>query len=1438
MSRIGKCLLLTFGFLLGFTASATEVKAATLVKEPSGYYFERQMPNGTRHLSSTWYFYTMDGEIAYCIEPDIHEGVSYPQASWEDTGLSDEIKERMLLIGYYGYTYPNHQTLKYRAATQALLWETAMGSGAEAHFNTQLWSRGANLDISAERAEIENLIANHYTRPSFNGKVYTGQVGKPIELVDTNGVLSNYDVSVSGADYSVNGNTLSITPTSQGTINISLAKQMPYRSSYKIFAGDGIQNMLVPGTVDPVIAGVRVNSIYSSLEITKKDVETITAQGQATLGGAVYGVYEKNTGHLVTTITTDSNGYGKSDAVLSFTDYYVQEISPSNGYNLDTTRYDVTINSETVSISVNETIIKGNIEIYKSDAESDNVQGQATLDGTEYTIYDKNGNFIEVLTTNSNGYAKSSSLIYGDYYLKETKAPTGYNLDTTRYDFKISENNKTITLNLKDNVIKGRIVINKIDSENNSCTPQGQATLSGAIFIIKDSNNNIVDRISTNENCVATSKELPYGNYKIEEQSPSEGYYLNNNKFNVFINDNTDYSVTVKEEVVKNYISILKQYNYVNGNTTFLNAEKNITFEIYYPNGAKYGEVTTDQNGYASIVIPYGIWKFHQVNTNTGYEKIYDFYVTVNYDSELEHYYNILNNKLSSYIQVFKQDKETGKTIAIEDVTFKILNMDTNQFVSQYVSGNVYSEFKTDKDGKFTTYLKLEAGHYKLIEKTNPKGYLLNSDGLEFTIGENSNYIYTTYGAIITLIYEDTPIKGQIEIYKNGEEIVYENNSFYYKKVDLQGVEFSIFAEDDIKSADNNYVYYHKGDLIQVLTTNHNGYAISNKMPLGKYKIVETKTLDSYVLDTTEHIVTLTEIDNKTEIVFGTVKMDNHLKKGNLELTKVDEETEETISNAEIKISTTDGYIVYIGKTDENGKINITNLKLGKYVIEEINAPYGFLLNTEKKYFEIKENNELIKVSIKNKRVEGEITIEKYGEVPSITDNKMTFKLNLLSEVKYGLYAKEDISFNNITRYKKGDLVATSYTDKNGKITFDKLYLGKYFIKELETKDNLILDEKEYDFSLNYKDQFTSIIKSNMHIKNYLKTINIDFSKIDKEDNFGIENTIIELYTENDELIFTGKTDKNGKIDFVIINSDKKELINKLPVGKYYILEKEAEYGYLLNEDKLWFEVTPEDTSKTINMKNERILGTIHIHKDGERVSITDICNDPSNCFVYETKENLEGIKFGVFAREDIILNHIVRYTKDELVVSGFTNEFGNLEFDNLYLGKYYVKELETKTNMILDVNEYDIELKYVDSKTNDISEELHVKNYLIKGNVLFAKYDENGNPLEGVTINLYNAEDTLIGSFVTDENGLVLIKNLEFNDYYITEFATIDGYKLSDERIDFSITDNYIEINLSMVNEKLPQTDLEDNAKEFGILCITFGCIIAVIAISRKRRN
>ena len=430
--------------------------------------------------------------------------------------------------------------------------------------------------------------------------------------------------------------------------------------------------------------------------------------------------------------------------------------------------------------------------------------------------------------------------------------------------------------------------------------------------------------------------------------------------------------------------------------------------------------------------------------------------------NELEQYYNILNNKLSAYLQVFKIDSETRKTIELADTTFKILNVDTNKYVSQYVGGKVYSEFKTDENGKFITYLKLEAGNYKLIEISSPKSYLINTEGLPFTIGDNTHYNYTTYGAFITVYFKDTPIKGQLEINKEGEKFTINNGSFSYENVALENVVFNIYADEDIKTADGKHLYYNKGDLVDTITTDKNGYAISKKLPLGKYFYVEVKTNGNYILDTKEYRFELTEKDNKTPVVYKSFSILNKYEKGELEFTKTDLINGEAIANTKIEIYTENDELVYSGITDEEGKIVITDLPVNtKFYIIESEPATGYVITEEKVYFTITSDGEIIKAEMKNKPITS--TLE---------------------------FTKSDIS-----------------TDET------------------------------------------------------------------------LPNTLIEIYNDKDELIFSGRTDENGKI-----------IIEELEYGKYYILEKEAPEGYQLNSNKMYFEIKEDGEIVKSNMTDELII--------------------------------------------------------------------------------------------------------------------------------------------------------------------------------------------------------------------------------------------------------
>lgn len=1110
-----KLLILTIIGLIGIVSLSPIVKAQEYEGKikatdyiPGPYYYMHAQGSHILWEQSQFIVRTTDGQRVYCVQPfaKIKDDATYEVTAEDIEGVLNISKEQwqeISKIAYYGWGYTdsthNHNADKWYAATQMLIWQK-VAPDIESYFTKTLKGTRDDSILRNEMNEIMDLVNKHTIKPSFNNFPSQMIMGNSITLVDSNGVLGNYDIAnINGANIVKNGNNITITPNKVGNISFSLQKLgNRYGEPIELYYAITAQDVIHKGNIDPININYNINVLGGKVAINKVDSKTLNnkAQGQASLEGAVYGVYKED-GTLLTKITTDSNGYAKSDYLPVMGRVYLQEIKASKGYKLDNNKYYVELTNDNLepTIQVKEDVIEGTIKVFKQDSETKacKAQGGATLVGAKYGVYDPSGTLVDTLIIGNDCSATSKKLPYSKYTVKEIESSEGYYLDNTTYSVDINEE-KELNVTSKEQVIKGKIKITKQDSETKSCKAQGQATLVGAEYGIYDKEGKLLDTLIIGNDCTATSKELPYyPNYKVKEIKSSVGYQLDKNIYTVNINSSQTINVTSKEDVIKNYISILKQYDYVDGTTQFLNAEKGISFEIYYPDGKLYDTITTDKNGYATIEIPYGVWKFHQVNSTTGFEKIYDFYITVDENSNKEQYYNILNNSISAYFQVFKIDSETNKVVALANTTFKIYNIDKKQYVSQYVGGKVYSEFKTDDEGKFITYLKLESGNYRLIETGSPKGYLINEEGCLFTIGDNTYFNYTTYGAFITVSYKNTPIKGQIEINKKGEYPKVENGKIDYIKIDLKDVEFNIYAKEDIKSSDGNYLYYNKGDLVDTIKTDSNGYAISKKLPLGKYIVVEIKTNDKYILDSKEYDVELNEIDNKTEIVYETLNILNKYYKGELEFTKTDLTSGKVIPNTKIEIYTEDDELVYEGITDENGKVTIKELFVGRFYIIEKEAATGYRLSEEKVYFEIKDNGEIVKATMTNEK-------------------------------------------------KKGTL---------------------------------------------------------------------EFTKTDFSTSEPLPNTKIEIYTENDELVYEGITDENGMI-----------IISELEYGRYYILEKEAPEGYILNTEKMYFEILEDGEVVKATMTNEKVE--------------IEIPNTESNEYIIPICTILIGIATGIVIYEKI----------------------------------------------------------------------------------------------------------------------------------------------------------------------------------------------------------
>ena len=835
----------------------------------SNIYIKKARPDGyTKYQQARFIRRSEDNAFVYCVQPytDIDNNLPYYNVERSDyarvLGFSDAQWERISLLAYYGYGYEGHSDQKWYAITQVMIWRTTNPESDIYFTDTLNGNRVSRFD--GEMAELESLVANHYKAPRFQDNIVM-PIGSTITLNDSNNVLSNFRVaSATNVNASVNGNTLTVTATKVGDATINLQKSATkYELPPIVYFKDGSQNVFRVGNYDPVRTNLKIKVVGGKVTPEKYDVETKTkqAQGEATLDGAIYGIY-KIDGTKIGTVSSNTT----SNYLPELGRFYLLEEKASTGYTLDSNKYyfEITEDNLTPTVKVYEQVIRRDFEITKVYA-TDETTIMTPEVGVKFGVYNRNGVLVGEYTTNNQGNFEFN-LPYGSYTVKQLTSTSGHE-KMKDFNIEVKEVGGVIKKVISNAEITAKLRVVKIDAETKEVMKRA-----GIKFKILDTKTNEyvcqttsypkqkICVFETDENGeFITAYPLNTGTYKLEEvDQVIDGYLWNKESHEFTIDEN----------------SVLRE-----------DSEYGIIFDTQFENTPVKGEVKIEKVGEVATL-----------DEGKGYKYI--------------------NEKLAGIkFGIYQGDDEIATGI-------------------------------TDENGNLT-FGNLKLGSYCVKELKTLDGYILNDKPVCFTLKYKDQY---------------TPVI----TYKTLIENKLKTTQYEFTKTDYSTDETLPNTKMEIYTVDNELVF--AGE------TDKNGKIVIERLPIGKYYILEKEAPEGYLINDEKMYF---EVTGEDKVIKSTMK-DEKIT-GTLEFTKTDFSESVTLPNTTIEIYNDKDELVYTGTTDENGKIVIEKIPYGKYYILEKEAPKGYTLNTEKMPFEIKEDGEIVKCSMKD---------EKIIEVPNTEKNE------------------------------------------------------------------------------------------------------------------------------------------------------------------------------------------------------------------------------------------------------------------------------------------------------------------------------------------------------------------------------------------------------------------------------------------------------------------
>lgn len=985
-------------------------------------------------------------------------------------------------------------------ATQLIVWEFVSGCRNTADgykctntkFIDGICAGGANPGVKSVYNAISKSLANYSTVPSFASaiasKAETYEMkysdGKyTLTLTDSNSILSDFSFkTTSGISVLKSGNKLTLTSTSpvNNAVTFNSAKSMPSVSGTTLvpYGDASLQDVItgVENDADPIRAYFKVKTSSGNLKLVKTSEDGNVANIEFTVNGD---------GYSKTAKTNSKGEFELTDLVPG--KYTVTEHTPTEYAEQKSKTVNVE-SGKTVTVSFSNVLKKWNLTVTKTDAETKSAQGDATLAGAVYGIYD-NGEVVDKYTTDKNGSFTTSYYVCGDKWtLKEIEPSEGYLLDETEYHIgaeakKYTIENNSISMGVTEDILKGKISIikhtddgsTKIETPEKGAEFQVYLKSSGSYAKATESER---DTLVCDEYGFAETKDLPYGTYTVHQTKGWNGTESISD-FDVFISENNKtYKYLINNASLESYLKIVKVDSETGKQIPYAGAG----FQIYDPNDKlvtmtyTYPEVTTidtfytNSDGYLITpeTLPYGKG-YSVVEVQAPYGYILDS-TPVYFDITAE---NTTEENGVTIVKTEKKNTPQKGTITVEktgeifsnvtavgggytdengnDVTLPTIYQP--EYSVSSLAGAVFEIYAdediTTPDGtvrakkdelvvtletntKGTAISKqLYLGKYRVIETVAPYGTVINPEPhtVELTYsGQNEKVTNTSTS------FTNDRQKAEIDLTK----ILEQNEEFNIGGNDeTLNVSFGLYADEDLKAANGSVIP--KDGLLEIITCDEKGKAtFTTDLPIGSYYVKEISTDNHYILSEKKYPVVFEYAGQDTATVHISVNdgepIENEIIYGTIKGLKIDRETGENIAGAlfglfsiyEIKF--TEETAILTAESNEEGIFTFENVPYGEYIIRELKPAEGYLPNEENYTVTISENKEIIKITIENDK------IPELGTTATI-DGKKEFTVN------------GDITIDDVVSYKH--------------LIHGKKYIIKGILMDKRTGKAFLVDGKE-----------------------------------------------------------------------------------------------------------------------------------------------------------------------------------------------------------------------------------------------------------------------------------------------------------------------------------------------------------------------------------------